>query len=85
MVQPAKRRVIGDTPEHGKYLIEDSGTGVTAECNGGLAFALGVATLEAETCREDNRMWSVKHPNGAILYIVKFSLIQSQTITTKVC
>lgn len=79
------RRVIGDTPEHTRYLIEDTGTDAVTACPGGLAFALGVAALEAETAREDTRMWSVKHANGVLLYIVKFSTQSSQTIITKVC
>lgn len=66
----AARRVIGDTPQHGKHLVYDSAKGVHAECDGGLAFALGVACLEAELVKEPSRFWQVCHPNCVIIYHV---------------
>lgn len=84
MAGSLKRVVTGDTPEHGKHLLVDSNTGVATECNGGLAFALGVAVMEAEISREANRFWQVCHPNGAQLYHVMW-LPSSQVLVTKVC
>jgi hypothetical protein len=62
------RHVIGDTPQRGKYLIYDGEH--TTEVEGGLAFALGVAVMEAELCRDAERFWWVQHPNGVTIYHV---------------
>lgn len=68
MATQASRHVIGDTPERGKYLIFDGE--VTTICEGGLAFALGVACLEAELVCDFTRFWQVQHPNGVAIYHV---------------
>lgn len=75
------RRVIGDTPEHGKHLVWDSHANTLTEINGGLAFALGVAALEAEIARDSSRFWQIQHPNGNVLYHVMWSPEPHITIT----
>lgn len=77
------RRVVGDSPAHGKHLIWDSRTDVYAECSGGLAFAVGVACIEAEIARDSARVWKVCHPNGTELYFVTW-IDTGQIIVTKV-
>jgi len=71
-IPTAQRHVIGDTPQRAKYLVWDSATDAYAECHGGLAFALGVAALEAETVRDHTRFWQVCHPNGVAIYHVAY-------------
>jgi hypothetical protein len=72
MATSPKRVVTGDTPEHGKHLIWDSHTETVTESNGGLAFTLGCAVLEAELTRDRQRFWQVQHPNGVALYHVYY-------------
>lgn len=67
-----RRRVIGDTPKHGKYLLEDSHSEHIATIEGGLAFAIGVACMEAELAKDAHRLWTVKHPNGVGLYYIGY-------------
>jgi enterochelin esterase-like enzyme len=76
------RVVTGDTPEHAKHLIWDSHTDMYAESNGGLAFSIGVAVLEAETVRDCARFWKVCHQNGTELYYVRYD--SGHTFVTKV-
>lgn len=68
----SKRVVSGDTPEHGKHLLWDSHTETVTESNGGLAFSVGCAVLEAELARDCARFWQVQHPNGVPLYHVHY-------------
>lgn len=84
MNKPTARRVVGDTPEHGKHLLYDSHTDTITECNGGLAFAIGVAVMEAELARDDHRFWQVQHPNGVAIYHVHHVFIANQTIVIKI-
>lgn len=73
IVTPIMRRVIGDTPEHGKHYIMDSDTECITVCDGGLAFSLGVACIEAEIARNVHRYWQVCHPNGVVIYHVAYT------------
>lgn len=67
------RRIIGDSPEHGKHLLWDSGSNTTTtQLTGGLAFSLGVACMEAELACDENRLFRVMHPNMVVLYEVKY-------------
>lgn len=66
------RRVIGDSPKHGRHLLWDSDSNTVAELHGGLSFALGVACMEAELACDENRLFRVMHPNLVVLYDVKY-------------
>jgi hypothetical protein len=70
--QHTTRRVIGDSPQHGKHLLWDSDSNTTTQIEGGLAFAIGVACMEAELCRDEQRLFRVMHPNQVVLYEVKY-------------
>lgn len=66
------RRVIGDSPEHATHLLWDSDSNTISGLHGGLAFALGVACMEAELACDENRLFRVMHPNLVVLYDVKY-------------
>lgn len=55
-----------------KHIIIDSATDRVYHTDQGLAFALGVACIEAETVRDFTRFWKVCHPNGTELYHVAY-------------
>jgi hypothetical protein len=67
-----KRRVIGDSPQHGKHLLWDSDSNTLSVLEGGLAFALGVACMEASLTANEGRLYRVMHPNQVVLYDVKY-------------
>ena len=76
-----QRRVIGDTPQVGHHLIWDSHTDTFAESDGGLAFSVGVAVIEALTACDTQRFWRVCHKNGAALYVVMWTDTGSVVVT----
>ena len=66
------RRVIGDSPAHGKHLLWDSDSNTVTVMEGGLAFAIGVACMEASLTANETRLYRVMHPNKVVLFEVKY-------------
>lgn len=75
------RRVVGDSPQHGKHLLWDSLNNTIAELDGGLAFAIGVACIEAELANSGTRFWEVRHPNNVAIYHVACTAHGQATVT----
>lgn len=72
---PEVRRVTPDsygesTPV--RYLIFDTKSESVIHSAGGLAFSIGVAIIEANQHKDEDRSYKVCHPNGVILYHVGY-------------
>lgn len=78
------RKVIGDSPEHAKHIIMDSKSTVPIECNGGLAFAIGVAVQECMLAKEEQRLFTVCHPNMVVIYCVAYSVSGVAVVVSRV-
>ena len=78
------RKIVGDSPEHATHLIWDSHTNKYAESNGGLAFSVGVAVIEAVTACDPDRFWKVCHKNRVELFVVQWNNFYGTVGVTKV-
>lgn len=70
-----QRMAVGDidpTRSKTRHIIRDSHSDTEIATGDGLAFSLGVATVEAFTTRDVTRYYTVCHPNGVPLYHVNY-------------
>lgn len=71
---------ISSPPRTAKHLITDSHSNTTAETDGGLAFSIGVAVVEAETTKDATRHYCIKHPNNVCIYHVAWGFVYGMVV-----